>query len=1021
MKKTNFSVIKIIFILAILLLLVLSVFSYKRITTLIDKSDLVIHTNEVKLCLEKISTDVIDAETNQKSFLLTGDSALLKKRDFDFNMLAIELKRIDSLTKDNQNHKENIKLLNIAIDEKLASMKKVMQSYKPLSTSAEFKLNINEAINITTNIKERINKMQIEEDKLMEERAAALNREVIFTPFVLLILILSTILILIAAYNKILRDARLSDVLKSDLEKSNETLRQKNELLLKSENDLKQSNDRMLKIFDNSPVAITVGEIGTNFIVYANKIFYNTFGLTEEEVIGHTSEELKLTTPEEDARLIPIIMSYLDGGRTLEELQKLTAEEAAEVLTTLREKMFEHGFEVNYRRRNGELFWAMVYFEIFGMRDKKYAITSYQDISERKQAEEKIKQALKQLRIAQERALIGTFEMNWRTKEIILSDELYRIYGIEIGSKVEFEEVNKMNIDSKGRLEMVQKAIAEKKPLNYEGRIINFKGELKIMEVSADVVCDEEGIPYKIAGIAQDITERKKAEEKITETAKQLSEAQKIAKIGNWESDLKYNSIKWSDELYHIYGFKPGEIDLSFEEIAKYNHKVDHEYIQKVMSGAIKDKQPFNFDYSIITKNNEVKVLNTIGEVIVDENGEVLKLIGTSQDITERVKTINELHKAEELAKAKQQFLANMSHEIRTPMNSIIGFTHVVLRTDLTKEQQEYVNAIKISGESLLVIINDILDIAKVNAGKMVFELAPFNLCQSVSETILIMDEKIKEKKLELVKDYEPSIPDVIIGDAIRLRQVLLNLLSNAVKFTPQGKITMSIRKLSEDKEKITLEFIVSDTGIGIEEDKLERIFDNFEQASGETSRVYGGTGLGLAIVKKLVELQGGTIFVKSIKGKGSSFGFTLTFEKTDMKMPNQKEKRIGFNGTNKDVKVLVVEDNSFNQLLIKIKLKEFGFDMDIAENGKIAIEKLKENRYDIILMDLQMPEMDGFEATKYIRKEMKSDIPIIALTADVTSTDISKSKDTGMNDYLSKPVDEKMLYDVIIRYVDKG
>ncbi len=374
---------------------------------------------------------------------------------------------------------------------------------------------------------------------------------------------------------------------------------------------------------------------------------------------------------------------------------------------------------------------------------------------------------------------------------------------------------------------------------------------------------------------------------------------------------------------------------------------------------------------------------------------------------------------AEDAVKAKQQFLSNMSHEIRTPMNAIIGFTKVVLKTELSARQKEYLTAIKMSGDALIVLINDILDLAKVDAGKMIFEKTPFKMALSISAMLHLFETKIQEKNLELVKEYDPQIPEVLVGDPVRLHQIILNLVSNAVKFTAKGKITVRVHLLSEDEKKVTIEFSVTDTGIGIPENKIGDIFKNFQQASSGTARLYGGTGLGLAIVKQLVESQDGSIQVSSKVDEGSTFGFILSFQKTNAKAEFENE--IAEPDTAiKDVKVLVAEDIALNQLLMKTLLDDFGFECAIAANGKIAIEKLQALPYDIILMDLQMPEMNGFEATDYIRNILHSNIPIIALTADVTTVDLAKCKLVGMNDYIAKPVDERLLYSKIVGLVKK-
>ena len=430
----------------------------------------------------------------------------------------------------------------------------------------------------------------------------------------------------------------------------------------------------------------------------------------------------------------------------------------------------------------------------------------------------------------------------------------------------------------------------------------------------------------------------------------------------------------------------------------------------------------FNFVYQPYYETNDmISGVTIIAYEVTPHVVTKLELIAAKQNAEHKTQI------AEEAVKAKQQFLSNMSHEIRTPMNAIVGFTHVVLKTDLTPIQKEYINAIKVSGDALIILINDILDLAKVDAGKMTFEQIPFNLSEAIATMMQLFEPKIKEKNVLFIKEYDAAIPKMLIGDPMRLRQIILNLMSNAVKFTEGGRIEMHIKLLKAETDTTTVQFTFTDTGIGISESKLVHIFNNFEQAGSGISTSYGGTGLGLAIVKQLVELQGGTISVKSKLGEGSTFSFSLSFPHTDATEAEQtcaeceRTKKDSFEKTGiENVKVLVAEDVALNQLLIKIIIADFGFEIDVVENGQLAIEKLKTNVYNIVLMDLQMPVMNGFEATAYIRQTLKLDIPIIALTADVTTMDVEKCLAIGMNDYISKPIDENLLYNKMVAYLGK-
>lgn len=405
----------------------------------------------------------------------------------------------------------------------------------------------------------------------------------------------------------------------------------------------------------------------------------------------------------------------------------------------------------------------------------------------------------------------------------------------------------------------------------------------------------------------------------------------------------------------------------------------------------------------------------------------------TNEEVTLKTKALHikydleELKKQKEIAelsdKLKEQFLANVSHEIRTPMNGVLGMAHLLGKTNPTREQEEYIDAIKISANNLMVIINDILDFSKINAGKIEFSETEFNLRDLIKGIVQILQVKADEKKIQIGCILDYHIKDFLLGDPIRLNQILVNLMGNAVKFTEKGKVTLDIKVVEIKDNVCKVRFRITDTGIGIPDNKLQSIFESFEQAENNKRR-YEGTGLGLTIVKQLVELQGGSISVKSRVNEGSEFTVEMYF-----KLGNNQPKAVPVQVADTSepvdfshVRVFVVEDNKVNQLLVKNMLKKFGFEnFDCAENGRTALAKLREHEYDIILMDIQMPEMDGYEITREIRMRMRPEvrnIPIIALTADASETEKIKAKECGMNDYVVKPYTPEELYSTLLKFI---
>ncbi len=407
--------------------------------------------------------------------------------------------------------------------------------------------------------------------------------------------------------------------------------------------------------------------------------------------------------------------------------------------------------------------------------------------------------------------------------------------------------------------------------------------------------------------------------------------------------------------------------------------------------------------------------------------GSFTGVMGIATDITGHKEQEQELRNqvilSTETQKIKEQFLANMSHEIRTPIHGIIGITKIVLQSELNKEQNNYLNAIKKSADNLLVIINDILDFSKIEAEKMTFENTCFNLRDLINTIMELFKTRATEKKIKLVFADDVEIPQLIKGDPVRLTQIINNLLGNAIKFTHDGSVSLVLQKVESNDKCTVVGFKVKDTGIGIPQNKLATIFDSFSQAGNDIARKYGGTGLGLSIAKKLVELQGGTISVESTVNVGTDFLFNLPFNHPEPGEIETAEKKVAdkHTGFKQKIKMLVVEDNDINRLIINKHINDWGFEHDVAENGVIALEKLKDNEYDLILMDIEMPEMNGYEAAEKIRSTFpaeKKNIPILAMTAHATSTEKEKCYKVGMNDYVSKPFDATEVKNKIIELV---
>lgn len=774
----------------------------------------------------------------------------------------------------------------------------------------------------------------------------------------------------------------------------------------KAEQDLIDSELKFRTFFEQAGVGVVQIESSTGRFLRLNKKFADMLGYTIDEMLQLNYKSI--THPD-------------DLNRNLEQMNLL-----------LKKQILEFSIEKRYIRKDGTILWTIL--TVTGMSEAIGGIMTNiaiaQDITERKKSEQDLIDSELKFRTVFELAGVGVAQVETSTGRFIkINKKFADIVGYTVAEMMHltFHDFTHPD-DIEKSLKYKNKLINEKNvKFSIEKRYV--RKDRTIIWVNRTVTSMSEigeGSKYHIT-IIEDITDTKKAEKVLKEENElfqtTMNAIDSIVYVADFENYKILFANKYTRDLFGNITDKK-----CYSALQGKTEPCDFCTNHLLIDAKGKAKQPHIWEFqNLLTKN----WYQCHDQAIQWPNGKLVRF-EIATDITQNKKNEQELKEREIKAKsakriaeaameAKQQFLANMSHEIRTPMTAITGFAKVMLKTDLTDKQKEYINAIKTSSDTLLVIINDILDLAKVDAGKITFEKAPFNLKSTLSAMLQLFDVKFKENNLGLVKEYDNSIPEVLIGDSVRLNQIILNLLSNAVKFTKKGKITIRVRLLNEDKEKVTIEFSITDTGIGIPANMLENIFEKFQQATSSTSKIFGGTGLGLAIVKQLVEKQGGTISVKSEIDKGSTFSFILSFQKTKAETKSfigqtelELEKDI------KNIKVLVVEDIALNQVLIKILLKDWGFEGDIAGNGKLAIEKLENNSYDIILMDLQMPVMNGFEATKYIRNKMKSKIPIIALTADVTADDLEKCKSIGMNDHIAKPIDEKLLYDKIVGLVKK-
>ena len=755
----------------------------------------------------------------------------------------------------------------------------------------------------------------------------------------------------------------------------------------------RQGHEKLMKLFEASPAATMVFQ---NYkIIYVNSAFEILTGFHRKELLRMEVWEI----------IHPESLKELNSDNVVFEEDGYNFSSDLKILTKFKESKW-----VEFATRSTNI-------------DGKMAvITTLHDVSNIKSQNYKISEAHERYSTIMETSGDGVFDYNIAEDSLYLSSSWKEMLGYKDNELKNSKEtwISLVNPEDKAKiiriLENLESGSFPSFQTEYRMKCKN--GSYKWVLAAFTLIHDESNKPFRILGTHTDVNERKEAENIIREneikyksiftkntTAILISDGDTGDIIDANQSAIDYygydRNIILDMNIKDINSMSPQDIENEKEK-AKNENRVFFNFKHKLKDGSIRDVEVYNSNIRIKGKNLQTSIVF---------------------DISRHKKNENELQKAREAAeeanRVKSFFISNLSHEIRTPLNSIIGLAQLILdENNLTPEQMENMKSIRFSSDHLLDLINEVLDFSKIEAGKLELEETEFDVINVVKESSRTFEFKAKEKGIDLNVSIDTGIPRVLIGDPARLKQILLNLLSNAVKFTNDGHVSTEVIVMEMHDDQIKLKFSVSDTGRGIPEVHIPRLFDSFTQASRDTSRKFGGTGLGLSICKKLTELQNGKIGVKSLEGMGSTFWVELPFRISEKPRLPEMGKPGGKLKNLKGVKILLVEDDKMNQFVLAKLLRKWLADLVIADNGQMAIDILEKEKFDLVLMDLHMPELDGYEAALKIRDKnspvLKHDVPIIALTADITSETRQKVKDTGMNDFITKPTDQESMFNTI-------
>ncbi|QMW04905.1 PAS domain S-box protein [Spirosoma foliorum] len=770
----------------------------------------------------------------------------------------------------------------------------------------------------------------------------------------------------------------------------------------KSRDALEQSELKNRLIMNGALDAIITIDI-EGIITFWNPQAEEIFGWTSQEALGQ--------------KLSDLIIPAVHQGSHIQGLRSYTQTREGRVLGKT--------LELPALNRAKKTFPIELYIIPLKQGENEFFCSFIRDISERKKYESE----LEKLSLVASANNNGVIFVDLSGKIFWVNEGFQKLtqYNFnQVSGKVLFDICQGQYTDVTSRV-TIEKAFNKGQSFTLEGIYYRQDKSWFWARISGQPIIDKQQAITQYFFIVEDISQEKSVQRQLKEYEEKLRMA--LTNVGDnyWEHDFRSQKTYFSNPSSKVLGFPIDETtDLAglwWRQVHSADRSTLEENDNLYRAGL---QTHHSLEYRMIHKDGSISWVLDRGVVTEqDTAGTPLKIIGTHINITHQkeleiaLKVAKEA--AEESTRSKELFLANMSHEIRTPMNAIMGMSNQLKKTSLTEQQQFYLNTIQAASDNLLVIINDILDLSKIEAGKLTIEQIGFEPHQLIKKVLQIMSHRAEEKGLLFTNSLlDTQIAPVLIGDPHRLTQILLNLISNAIKFTDKGRVDIRCQVVEEDATQQTIQATVQDTGIGMDDEFVRTIFQTFSQEDTSISRRFGGTGLGMSICKNLVDLMGGKIEVKSQKQVGTTVSFSIPFNKGESShLPQKQPEQINTDFLSGS-KILVVDDNEMNRLLASTILKNYGALIDEARNGLEALEKLKAQPYNLVLMDVHMPIMDGLEATKQIREKIKAQLPIIALTALAVSGDREKFIRAGMNDYLSKPFDESILLAVVAKWLGK-